>query len=153
MLTRLLLLFLFSLPATADIYKWVDEDGQIHYGDASNKPAAADKVDVGSVNSAVAPPPAVTPEADSGAGQSQPHQPAMTATRWASEHCTVRVRLLYTERPFIPCVATDETPVYVCDHPAPAKFQHWFGRRYRYEDRESECGPEVYEGEILYLKR
>ncbi|QIZ78311.1 DUF4124 domain-containing protein [Ferrimonas lipolytica] len=39
---RVLMLLLLALPASAEIYKWVDADGKIHYGD---KPVAgAEKV-------------------------------------------------------------------------------------------------------------
>ena len=37
-LTLLLCFGFLSFIATADVYKWVDENGRTHYGDAKNKP-------------------------------------------------------------------------------------------------------------------
>ncbi len=144
-----LLVFLLSTGAMAEIYQWVDQDGQVHFSDSANKPEHAKKASIGAVNSADAPPPLTT---DNTAAKAPPN-PVMTASTWAAEHCSIRVRILYTERPFIPCVPTDEVRVYLCDSEVPRRFSNYFGRRYRYQDRESECGPEVYEGEILYLKK
>lgn len=160
-----LLVFVLSTGAMAEIYQWVDQDGQVHFSDSANKPEHAKKASIGAVNSADAPPPLTTDKAadetidksidksiDNTAAKAPP-SPVMTASTWAAEHCSIRVRILYTERPFIPCVPTDEVRVYLCDSEVPRWFSNYFGRRYRYQDRESECGPEVYEGEILYLKK
>jgi len=37
---RLLLLLCISLPVYADVYKWVDADGKVHYGDRPNSTKA-----------------------------------------------------------------------------------------------------------------
>jgi hypothetical protein len=145
--------FLLSTCAMADIYQWVDQDGQVHFSDSANKPDHAKKAAIGTVNTADAPPPVTADEAASNTAAKVPSSPVMTASSWSADHCSIRVRILYTERPFIPCVPTDEVRVYLCDSEVPRRFSNYFGRRYRYQDRESECGPEVYEGEILYLKK
>jgi hypothetical protein len=149
----LLLVFVLSTGATAQIYQWVDQDGQVHFGDSANKPDHAQKAAIGAVNTADTPPPAATGQAIDNTAAKAPPSPVMTASTWAVDHCSIRVRILYTERPFIPCVPTDEVRVYLCNTEVPRRFSNYFGRRYRYQDRESECGPEVYEGEILYLKK
>ena len=159
MIKSVILLFLSCLLSTcarAEIYQWVDQDGQIHFSDSANKPEHAEKAALGAVNTEDAPPPVTvdkaTDETISDSATKAPSNPVMTASIWAADHCTIRTRILYTERPFIPCVPTDEVRVYLCDAEVPRRFGNYFGRRYRYQDRESECGPEVYEGEILYLK-
>jgi glutaredoxin len=45
---RILLVFLVavSLPSFAEIYKWVDESGRVHYGDSPRKSDNAEKVTV-----------------------------------------------------------------------------------------------------------
>jgi hypothetical protein len=150
----LLVLLAFVCPlGVTDIYKWVDNDGQVHYGDNSEQaPADAETIDPGPVNTVPTPtPPPVYP--DSSPHRQAAPKPNMTPARWAGQKCIVKVRILYTDGRFIPCVPTDEVPVYICEAEVPQKYGHFFGRRYRYENRESECGPEVYEGEILYLKK
>lgn len=150
----LFLLVLLTNTSLAEIYQWVDEDGQVHFSDSANKPDNAEKADIGSVNTVDALPPAtIEDNRKKSAAAASPKPVVMTASTWSQEHCSVRVRILYTERPFIPCAPTDEVPVYLCNAEVPRQFSNYFGRRYRYEDRESECGPEVYEGEILYLKK
>ena len=149
----LVLSIFFYHAASAEIYKWVDKDGQVHYSDNPDRaPAGAEAADIGPVNTVVAPPPEPRPATNDQAKPSAT-KPLMTASVWAEKNCTVRVRVLYTDGRFIPCVPTDEVPVYICDDEVPRKFSQYLGRRYRYENRESECGPEVYEGEILYLKK
>jgi len=39
---------LFSINTSAEIYKWVDSDGRVHYGDSNNKSntKSAEKIDV-----------------------------------------------------------------------------------------------------------
>jgi len=39
-LLPLITLLFFQSHATAEIYKWVDEDGQVHYGEQTNSPNA-----------------------------------------------------------------------------------------------------------------
>jgi len=151
--TLLLLLILLANPAMAEIYQWVDEDGQTHFSDSSNKPDNAEKADISAINTVESLPPASLEDQNANSKASKPKPAVMTAASWSQEHCSVRVRILYTERSFIPCVPTDEVPVFICNAEVPRRFSNYFGRRYRYEDRESECGPEVYEGEILYLKK
>ena len=148
-----LLLVLLCNSSLAEIYQWVDEDGQVHFSDSANKPDNAEKADIGAVNTVDALAPAAIEDSRSNTDAASPKPAVMTAATWSQEHCSVRVRILYTERPFIPCAPTDEVPVYLCNAEVPRRFSNYFGRRYRYEDRESECGPEVYEGEILYLKK
>lgn len=152
--------FLVGTSVRAEIYRWTDEDGQVHYGNSDVLPPGAERADPGPVNSV--PPPLIeaAPEPNPETGEGTPDSPPTpkpiprpTAANWADEHCQVRLRILYTERYYIPCVPTDEVQVYICERQPPRKFRNYFGRQYRYEDRESECGPEVYEGEILYLKR
>lgn len=150
----LVIVAFFCQLGGADIYKWVDADGQVHYSDNPDKaPANAEKADPGPVNTVQAPappPPSLNLE-----NQQKPTaaKPTMSPSRWAEQHCTVRARILYTDGRFIPCIPTDEVPVYICEAEVPRRYSHFFGRRYRYENRESECGPEVYEGEILYLMK
>ncbi len=145
------LLMLVCHTGIAEIYKWVDKDGQVHYSDNPDRaPAGAETTAPGPVNTVPAPPPPPPPLQP--ASQTPP-QPGMTPSRWAEQNCTVRVRILYTDGRFIPCIPTDEVAVHICEAEVPRKYSQFFGRRYRYEDRESECGPEVYEGEILYLKQ
>ena len=149
----LILVFFYSL-ANAEIYKWVDDDGQVHYSDNPDQaPADAETTDTGPVNTVPAPVPAPPPLKPDGVQDQPPAKPRMTPSRWAEQNCSVRVRILYTDGRFIPCIPTDEVPVYICDAEVPRQYSHFFGRRYRYEDRESECGAEVFEGEILYLKK
>jgi hypothetical protein len=148
----LCLLAFTSIIANAEIVKWVDKDGQVHFSDrVDDVPDNAQPAEIGQTNSAVAPLP--IEEAPAQIAPAVAPKPPMTASLWAEQHCTIRVRILYTERPFIPCAPTDEVPVYLCDAEVPRKYSRHFGMRYRYEDRESQCGPEVYEGEILYLKQ
>lgn len=147
-----LLLALCCNPLAAEIYQWTDEDGQVHFSDSDILPPGASKADIGPVN--ILPPPLITtPPAAEAAPQPRPPTPVMSASSWAGEHCEVRLRILYTERYYIPCVPTDEVQVYICEREPPRRLRNYFGRQYRYEDRESECGPEVFEGEILYMKR
>jgi glutaredoxin len=48
----LAILLLISSPATAQIYKWIDSDGTVHYGDAKNMPdsAKSQEVELGEIN-------------------------------------------------------------------------------------------------------
>lgn len=41
-----ILLMIFALPASAEIYKWVDEQGKVHYGDKPQSDASELKVDI-----------------------------------------------------------------------------------------------------------
>ena len=146
-------LLAYSSGCLAEIYQWRDEYGQLHYSDSPNDAEKAQPATLNSTTIIMPPPP--LPPADQGVAPSDkaPRAPVASAANWAAEHCSERVRILYTERPFIPCVPTDEVPVYLCNKRPPGKFRKYFGREYRYQDRESECGPEVYEGELLYMKR
>jgi glutaredoxin len=57
-LTRLLLLLgLFLLPgmAGADVYKWTDESGRVHFGDAPQGVENTETVDLGHINTYDAP--------------------------------------------------------------------------------------------------
>ncbi len=150
-----LVLAFFYSGASADVYKWVDDDGQVHFSDNPDQaPADAETTDTGPVNTVPAPVTAPPPPEKPGSLKDHPAaKPRMTPSRWAEQNCNVRVRILYTDGRFVPCIPTDEVPVYICDAEVPRKYSHFFGRRYRYEDRESQCGPEVYEGEMLYLKK
>ncbi len=153
-ITLLLLTTLFCCTAVADIYKWVDADGQVHYSDNPDQaPADAETADPGPVNTVPAPAPASPQMRSDNPQERAAAQPKMTPSRWAEQNCSVRVRILYTDGRFVPCIPTDEVPVYVCTAEAPRQYSRFFGRSYRYEDRESQCGPEVYEGEVLYLKK
>lgn len=149
----ILLVLLYCASSTAEIYTWTDEQGQVHYGDSDSKSTDAEKVELAPANSAVPVTIQAAPIEPAPASSAAPPAPVITASSWAAENCQTRVRILYTERPFIPCVPTDEVKVMICQRQAPRKFRRYFGRQYRYQDRESECGPEVYEGEILYLKK
>lgn len=150
------LLIFFCHGSSAEIYKWVDKDGQVHYSDNPDQaPDNAEAADIGTVNTVPAPPPPPSKPKAMTNEQASPGatKPVMNAAVWTEQNCTVRVRVLYTDGRFIPCVPTDEVAVYICNAEVPRKFSRHLGRRYFYEDRESECGPEVYEGEILYLKK
>ena len=37
----ILFLIFMSLEASSEIYKWIDEEGRVHYGDSKNKPSDA----------------------------------------------------------------------------------------------------------------
>lgn len=141
-------------PAQGEVYQWTDENGQVHFGDSDVLPPGAEKAVLGPVNTLPPPPPETEREPDQSPGSAAPlPTTAATAVDWANEHCQVRIRILYTERYYIPCVPTDEVQVYICDRKPPRNYRGFFGRQYRYEDRESECGPEVFEGERLYIKK
>lgn len=147
-----LLLAVSCAQLTAEIYQWTDEDGQVHFSDSDVLPPGASKAEIGPVN--ILPPPLLAPQPEPEVTPAPaPPTPVMTASSWASEHCEIRLRILYTERYYIPCVPTDEVQVFICEREPPRRFRNYFGRQYRYEDRESECGPEVFEGELLYMKR
>lgn len=144
------------IPPTSaeDIYRWRGEDGEWHYGDAGSKPDHAKKIQQSpSTVIELAPlPPAdeVPAEAPSSAVSASK---TMTAAGWAEQNCNLRTRIFSTEGSFIPCVPTDEVQVYLCQREPPRNYRNYFGRQYHYENTSSECGPEIYESEILFLRR
>lgn len=70
----LLLLFVLALPAQADVYKWLDADGKVQYGDNPPKGVKATKVSGGvTVMPAFTPPPAAAP------AKPAPSEPGPTA--------------------------------------------------------------------------
>ena len=141
-----------SSASSAEIYQWRDEQGHMHYSNNPNDAKTARPATL-APTTIIAPPPLPSPGHEVTPAESLSSTPPPSAADWAAEHCTERVRVLYTERPFIPCVPTDEVSVYLCKRQPPRKFRRHFGREYRYQDRESECGPEIYEGETLYIKK
>ena len=130
----------------------MDENGKVHFSDSSTRPDNAEKVELAPANSAAAPPVIASP-ATAPPDTPAPSEPAMTARRWAAENCQLSVRMFYVERPFIPCVPDHETPVYLCQRQPPRHYRNYFGQQYQYKNVSSECGAEVYEGEILFLKK
>ena len=146
-------LLAYSSGGLAEIYQWRDKHGQLHYSDSPNDSGEAQPATLNPTTIIMPPPPLPSPEQEVAPSDNAPPAPVASAAHWAAEHCAERTRILYTEHSFIPCVPTDEVPVYLCNKRPPGKYRKYFGREYRYEDRESECGPEVYEGEFLYLKR
>lgn len=138
-----------AITSAAEIYQWRDAQGQVHFGDRAASPPHAQAVEQAPGNTplpaAAVPPEALPPPAP-------PPRPALTAPQWAQQHCQTRLRILYTDHWIVPCLPTSEVPVYLCDREPPARLQRYFGRRFRYENRSAECGPEVFAGEILYLK-
>lgn len=151
-ITLLALLMLFAHGSVAEVYKWVDDDGKVHFGDSSTRPDSAEKVELAPANSADAPPVIEQPEATLPTN-APPGEPPMTAKRWADQNCRLSARMFYVERSFVPCVPDDEVPVYLCQRKPPRKYRSFFGRQYEYKNVSSECGAEVYEGEILFLKK
>ena len=141
-----------SSANVAEIFQWRDEHGRIHYSDNPHDAKNAQPTTL-APTTIIEPPPLPSSGQEVTPAESTPATPIPTAADWAAEHCSERVRVLYTERSFIPCVPTDEVSVYLCKSQPPRKFRRYFGREYHYRDRESECGPEIYEGETLYIKK
>lgn len=127
----------------------MDEDGNVHFGDGNAKPEDAESVEVAPANAAdpLADNPALEPKPKS----DEPPKPKMTPRRWAAQNCTPRSRILYTDQAFFPCVPTSEVSVWVCQKEAPLQFRRALGKAYKYENKQSECGPEVYRGEVVYI--
>jgi len=147
--------WLIMAPLAADdIYRWQDDNGEWHYGDADSKPDHAKKIQqTPSTIIELAPLPpadAVSAEAPSPATSTST---GMTAASWAEQNCSLRTRLFYTDGSFIPCVPTDEVQVYLCQREPPRNYRNFFGRQYHYENTSSECGPEIHESEILFLRK
>ncbi len=47
----LLLILLVTFAASADIYKWTDESGKVHFGDNPHQDQKVDKVEIKAINS------------------------------------------------------------------------------------------------------
>lgn len=53
MRTILLLMFVLVVPvAQAEVYRWVDDDGTVHFSDTPREPGQTQRIDVGEINTA-----------------------------------------------------------------------------------------------------
>ena len=158
LLVRVLLVPILTLAfplghLRAEIYQWQDSEGRVHFGDSDSKADGAERIEVPAVNSLPPPRPQEPPPQTTREPQHPPPTSRLTPSAWASRYCRLTVRVLYTDYWLVPCLPTNEVTVYICQRESPAKYRGFFGTRYRYQDIASECGAEVFEGEILYLKK
>jgi Domain of unknown function (DUF4124) len=98
---KLALLFAFTaLFAQAQVYKWVDDKGQVHYGEQPPPEAKTTTVHVPPPGDAPAPTPAAKPKAAPG----EPAKQAFDMPKDKSERCKLeqeQLAILNTDRPIV----------------------------------------------------
>ncbi|MEH6605026.1 MAG: DUF4124 domain-containing protein [Pseudomonadales bacterium] len=153
------LLFIVTLlvcaSVHAQVYKWVDADGKVHFGDSLNADLGApEEIDVLPPNSAIVPddlPPPPAEEVEKARQKSAEIDP-MTAEKWARLSCQPRVRLRYETRYGIACLPIEEVNVWVCKDYPPDDFRYFFGNVIEHRPNSGNCEYETYPDEVVFFR-
>ena len=118
-----IILSILPCSLSAEIYKWTDENGKVHFGDKKSSAVASEEISVSATNSSapikVKKPVAI---ADKKAMKKQ-SDPVKEAKRWERKHCIdgmILERFYHGNKNR--CIISNRIPVAVCDMKLPSKF-------------------------------